>query len=64
MHRFARYTNGKLSGDLGQDRERTAASSIADRHRRRARRVGVVSDTMNNRIQKFDVPPASAAAEK
>jgi uncharacterized protein (TIGR03663 family) len=63
-HRFARYTDGKLSGTWGK-----SGSTAGDFNRP----IGIavapdgsvyVSDTMNNRIQRFEVPSPSPVAEK
>lgn len=60
-HRFARYNDGKLTGVWGK-----TGSGSGDFNRP----IGIavapdgsvyVSDTMNNRIQKFDVPTANPA---
>jgi DNA-binding beta-propeller fold protein YncE len=62
MHRFARYDDNKLTGVWGQ-----SGSSSGQFNRP----IGIaaapdgtvyVSDTMNNRIQKFVIPPPAAAA--
>ena len=61
-HRFARYVDGKLSGVWGK-----SGSGGGDFNRP----IGIasapdgsiyVSDTMNNRIQKFNVPPVESNA--
>ena len=62
-HRFARYSDGKLTGVVGQDRQRRRRVQPPDRHRRRARRPVYVSDTLNNRIQKFAAAGAAGGVE-
>jgi len=61
MHRFARYKDNKLTGSWG--RAGTGGGEFN-------RPIGIavapdgsvyVSDTLNNRIQKFEIPPAAAA---
>jgi uncharacterized protein (TIGR03663 family) len=61
-HRFARYMHGKLNGVWGK-----SGSGSGDFNRP----IGIasapdgsiyVSDTMNNRIQKFNVPPVEGSA--
>lgn len=60
MHRFARYEDNRLTGVWGR-----TGSGRGEFNRPIGIAVGpdgsvFVSDTMNNRIQKFDVPPAEA----
>jgi uncharacterized protein (TIGR03663 family) len=64
MHRFARYDDGKVTGLWGKTGNASGEFN---------RPIGIavapdgsvyISDTLNNRIQKFEVPPVAANAEK